>query len=220
MMKKLLPYIINSGILLIAFGLYSVLQSIYILPKNMTDRSFAISAAWILLVTVLMIGAMWWVYKFELKQDNPFRFDEKPHFRGKNIVITVVGFFALIAFQIAVSPLMGNQQPENEQTLNQIVTQVNPLFKLLIVFVGPVVEELIFRGFLFNIILKQDKRWAKILAVILGGLLFGLMHEPSFSVYLIVYWGMGIILSGVYVWTKDLRYSIVVHILNNSLSML
>lgn len=219
-MKKFLEIVANTGIILLAFGLYSLLQVLYLLPNDFGSTAYQIKVAGIIIVTLLLVGAMWTIYKYQLKQDNPQGFNQKPHFKWRRLMITLLGIVVMMAMQYAYVIAFGNRQPENQTELNTLMTRSTTLFKILVAFVAPVIEEIILRGMLVNTFFRMNTVFSKIAAVILGGLVFGLLHEPRFSPDLLIYWGMGMVLMTVYLLTKDLRYSMLVHIFNNSLSLI
>lgn len=81
---------------------------------------------------------------------------------------------------------------------------------LSVVVLGPIIEELIFRGILINILKKP---FGKITAVVLQGIFFGLWHrDPVQIVYTAIF---GIFLGVVYLRTNKIKYPIYMHILNN-----
>lgn len=219
-MKKALSYILNIFIIFIALLIYGAVQELYIIPKSVPQSAINQRAPWLILATIVVIAVFWWVYKLQLKRTNPHGFDQKPHFSWKRFGFSLLAFIILIAWQVISSIMMKNTTPENQAELNEIIKNSNWLFNLMIVVVAPIFEEIIFRGFLLNTFFFKDTRANKILAILIGGFLFAFMHEPKISIYLLVYWGMGIVMTWVYVYTKDLRYSMMVHILNNSLSLL
>jgi membrane protease YdiL (CAAX protease family) len=88
---------------------------------------------------------------------------------------------------------------------------------VLAVFVAPLVEELIFRGIVLNYFFKSGPWW---LNVILSGILFGYFHVfQDFQWFaLLQYSLMGIALAVVYKKTKQIQYSMAVHMLNNGIA--
>lgn len=86
---------------------------------------------------------------------------------------------------------------------------------LSVVLIGPIVEEFLFRGVIFNMLKKVNATW---LPIIGSGLLFGLFHvEPIQVVYTSV---MGILLGFVYAKTGRFEICLGIHIANNLLSEL
>ncbi|WP_419154563.1 lysostaphin resistance A-like protein [Weissella bombi] len=88
---------------------------------------------------------------------------------------------------------------------------------VLAVFVAPLVEELIFRGVVLNYFFKKGPWW---LNVILSGLLFGYFHVfQEFQWFaLLQYSLMGVALAIVYKKTKQIQYSMALHMLNNGIA--
>lgn len=86
---------------------------------------------------------------------------------------------------------------------------------LSVAILGPIVEELLFRGIVFRLARNIRRGY---FPIIISALLFGLWHEePVQIVYTFL---MGIVLAMVYDKTKSLFYPILMHVLNNFLSTL
>ncbi|MFD1417927.1 CPBP family intramembrane glutamic endopeptidase [Companilactobacillus keshanensis] len=124
------------------------------------------------------------------------------------VAIVVVGYFS------GFFPESDNQKIVLDQlhgnTINTILTTV---------FLGPVAEELIFRGLIAKLFFPKitDKRTA-FWYILVSSLAFGLAHVTSFSLTVIPYILMGVILALAYVRFGDIRYSIFLHFLNNLIS--
>jgi len=85
-----------------------------------------------------------------------------------------------------------------------------PMFTL-----GPVAEELFFRGFLYNALRQRLSFWA---AIILQALVFTLVHYRcpwTHFVELMTVFIAGVVLAGVYAWRKTLWSPIALHALKN-----
>ena len=86
---------------------------------------------------------------------------------------------------------------------------------LLVAFVGPVVEELFFRGGILRVLLRTCRRpWV---AIVVSGLVFGLIHMNPAQVVFASF--AGILLGWLYWRTRSLIPCMVVHVLNNSFSV-
>ncbi|MDY2987048.1 MAG: type II CAAX endopeptidase family protein [Peptoniphilus sp.] len=86
---------------------------------------------------------------------------------------------------------------------------------LSIVFLGPLFEEILFRGIVYNFL---EKYKSGLFPVIISGVLFGIWHAQAVqSIYTAV---MGIVLGYVYMKTKNLFYPTLLHMLNNLYSTL
>ena len=85
---------------------------------------------------------------------------------------------------------------------------------LLMAVVGPMVEELFFRGAIERALLRRYKPWV---AIVASGLIFGIIHvNPAQVVYASL---AGILLGWLYWRTRSLVPCMVVHVLNNSFSV-
>lgn len=78
-----------------------------------------------------------------------------------------------------------------------------------VVIVAPIVEELMYR-FILNNSLKE---YGKLSSLIVSSFLFGIVHCQFYQIMPAM--AAGIILSLIYFKTNDIRYSIIVHMLNN-----
>lgn len=82
--------------------------------------------------------------------------------------------------------------------------------------IGPISEEILFRGVVFKLLERAVKKPA--FAIIVSGVAFGVWHESIIQgVYTAV---MGVVLGYVYYKTKDIRMSILIHVFNNVSSTL
>lgn len=85
---------------------------------------------------------------------------------------------------------------------------------LLVALVGPVVEELFFRGAIERTLLRKYKPWV---AIVVSGLIFGIVHmNPAQVVFASL---AGMLLGWLYWQTRSLIPCMVVHVLNNSFSV-
>jgi len=85
-------------------------------------------------------------------------------------------------------------------------TAIIAAFAVFACVLAPFVEEIAFRGFLFNAILRYAPLW---LAVALSGLLFALAHQTGSA--LLPLWSVGVILALVYHRTGTLGASMIAH---------
>ena len=85
---------------------------------------------------------------------------------------------------------------------------------LLVALVGPVVEELFFRGGILRVLLGKYKPGV---AIVVSGLIFGIIHmNPAQVVFASL---AGMLLGWLYWRTRSLIPCMVVHVLNNSFSV-
>ena len=215
-MKTFLRFLGNLATVIIAFVLYTLLQLGYAQKK--VNLLFAVILADL---TVAVIYWMYWIYKRELKQENDWFFNAKPHWDARRVIISVAAFFALVIFQVAYIKLVGgNTVSQNQAELDEVRKVASPMFNILLIVVGPICEEFIFRALFFNTFFPADNTLNKWVGIVASGFVFAYGHDPMFSKFIYLYWVMGMILAWTYVETKDIRYSILTHMLNNHLSIL
>lgn len=108
-------------------------------------------------------------------------------------------------------------------TLLQILTDIMgvELFNFYAIFVGPVLEELTFRGAIMNYCYNMSRK-----GFIISNILFGFVHsmnEPSIGIFIrstLLYSLLGGIVSYIYYGTKRIEYSVLIHMLANFLSVI
>ena len=110
-------------------------------------------------------------------------------------------------------PSSSNQISLNE-TIEMIGRQELPYFLLIVCFIGPIAEELIYRGVLMTTFFKNSPWYGDIL---LSAIIFGCIHIDFALTPLafFIYASGGLILALLYRMTKNLYYPIVLHILIN-----
>lgn len=208
----------------VLFGLYMIAEMIVMIPTIATKGKA--STVLVALVFAIVFGSLIYLlattYQYYLKRD-PEGFG--PHaptretwqFMGKMVLtLALVQVFSGIAIS-----LHWTAESQNQDALMQVLQQA-PLTMVLIAVVGaPPVEELLFRGLLMHSFgsLKDKRRlWA---VSIISSVVFGLMHAgPSEPLNMMVYIAMGAVFTMTYVKTKDIRYSIALHFLNNFIALM
>ena len=165
------------------------------------------------LVTFVMFGL--WYYFRENKY--PFRPNYKIAFSKKNVVaILGIGIFGQLGVQLIMSVvrmiLPGIFQ--SYEKLNEMlqIDSVNPILMLAIVCVlGPLSEELLFRGMIYAKLRRSFTIWP---AAIFSALAFGLFHGNVVqAIYATLF---GIVLAYVYEKTQTIWGSCLLHVIFNS----
>lgn len=123
---------------------------------------------------------------------------------------------AIVTFASNVVPPKG--ELPIEQLLQERTTAM--LFALMSVAVAPLVEETLFRGFLYPLVARS---FGVGTSIVFTGLIFGLLHAPQlngawFQVGLLI--GVGIVFTIARAATKTVAASFVLHISYNSLQVL
>ena len=110
-------------------------------------------------------------------------------------------------------PSSSNQISLNE-TIEMIGRQELPYFLLIACFIGPITEELIYRGVLMTTFFKNSPWYGDVL---LSAIIFGYIHINFTLTPLafFIYASGGLILALLYRMTKNLYYPILVHIFIN-----
>lgn len=217
-MRKIWHYLGNIAGAVLAFALYMVLEVFYFAPQRIHLGNMRVFVT--ALVTVVILFVIAYLYRQQLKEENLWGFNEEPHWDMRRMGIAIIGFILIVIGSIVMLKLVGGGMSENQQSLNRVEQNNAGLFKILVIFIAPFCEETIFRGMFFNIFFTRPTRLNKWLGIIASGFLFGYMHDPMLSKYILVYWVLGIVLAWVYTTTKDLRYSMLVHMCYNALGFI
>jgi membrane protease YdiL (CAAX protease family) len=136
------------------------------------------------------------------------------------IVTALLGAIAMYAVTIGVASIeyaFTHQKPSDAATTLFAGTRDPRLafgFAVLAIAIAPFVEELAFRGFLFNTILRYAPVW---LAATLSGIVFGLSHG-SVSAFLPLA-GSGVVLAYVYYRSGSLAASMLTHAVFNAVNV-
>ncbi len=88
------------------------------------------------------------------------------------------------------------------------------MFMLCAVLIAPITEELMFR----KVLIDQTRKYGDGSAILLSGLLFGLMHG-NFTQFFYTF-ALGCFLAFIYVRTGRVRYTVTLHVMVNSLGTL
>ena len=140
--------------------------------------------------------------------------------KGKTLLLWVIGLIAIIISGF----LFIHGTSDNENALNIMMSNISAkqllIFQLIVIFVGPLNEEMMFR----EVIIGQLSRYLpKTLLLILSSAFFAYLHIPSLSAWpqAIPYFANGLILGIVYIkGGNNVLASYGLHVINNLLSSL
>ncbi|TLQ03363.1 CPBP family intramembrane metalloprotease [Pediococcus stilesii] len=125
-------------------------------------------------------------------------------------------YIASVFISMKLSKLSANQARLNDIQMNAPWTAFISLG-----LAAPIFEELLFRKMFFGMFFKSlEKQSTLIMGVLLSSSLFALAHNPAFELTTIPYFLAGIILSLLYATTGKLRYSIIIHAINNIIGLI
>ncbi len=189
------------------------------------SKGFDVSAMFYTLANLLpvFLSAMLFIY-FD---KNSFKYDFK-RFKANwqsHLAKIVGGYFLVLGVLFLTSYILQilgvTDTSQNELTIRsmfeQDALQIFFLFMLLCVCT-PIVEEVVFRKVIYNFV---EPRTNKVIAIIVTGAVFGLMHVISYGDFIqaLPYIGMGFVFGYIYFWSeKNIWVTIGVHVINNGVS--
>ena len=135
--------------------------------------------------------------------------------KGKEINTIIIGFIVIMSAKMIIGSFI-TQQTANDAAIEKLFKiSVNTSFMMVFMtaIAAPVVEELVFRGFLMDYFFTDQP----IFAILLSGLIFGSIHASTNFISWLMYVVMGIILAATYNKEKNLAANISLHFLNNLL---
>lgn len=118
----------------------------------------------------------------------------------------------------------GNTTTVNQEIITKISEHVNLIYMFfMVVFLSPIIEEILFRGLPLFFKAKNDKFNSTtfiVIRLILFSLLFGSLHNPKNLVELLAYSSSGFFMGLSVMLTNRLETSLGIHILNNLIGFL
>lgn len=168
----------------------------------------------LILVSIILVL----VYHLELKYKNNWEFKQRIKLNWRSLAIAIGGFVIIAISQFIIMHLL-SKPSANQTGIANIIKNTGQIFDINLIIIAPIAEELIFRGMFFNTFFTKPTTFNFWTGSIINGFLFGYIHA-GLSVQISSYWIMGIIFSMVYLYTKDIRYSMLTHILNNALAVI
>ena len=163
---------------------------------------------------IIFVGVMLLLYKEAFGKKEKL---DKDKFLNYFFKFVAISYIVQTIAQALVSRTFGVQTSINQTLFTTLLDQSPILMGVSTAILGPTIEELIFRYSIFRCI-KNKK-----VALIVSSLCFGLLHislNPADLFFIPVYCGMGYLMGKIYLETDDLRYSTIIHILNNSFEVL
>lgn len=214
-MAKIKLYGWRAVKLCLLFGLIELPQFALYLPKLLLK--YVNGPIVYILTWMIFVGgyvAVTFILFTYLQQRHPERkIIWKP--KGKEINTIIIGFIVLMAAKMIIGSFM-TQQTANDAAIEKLF-RISVNTSLMMVFMtaiaAPIVEELVFRGFLMDYFFTDQP----VFAILLSGLVFGSIHSSTNLISWVMYVVMGIILAATYNKEKNLAASISVHFLNNLL---
>lgn len=220
--------IINILIIIVmAFGIQiPAALSIIALPLSLKLNDWY-TIALSMLVLGIALFIVWGVRSYYL-----YRTYENQYLkmRVQDIFKNIGFFFLAIICSIASNALMfiftGATGTENEKqiddSLNSLMDKSHlPHFSIVLVtilcicFIGPYLEELVFRGIIKETLFMKSRFW---LPLIISSMIFGSLHISTNIFSYGLYFLMGCVLYIAYDRRRNIKDSMMVHMLNNSIT--
>ncbi|MGM0216880.1 lysostaphin resistance A-like protein [Enterococcus sp. AZ109] len=102
----------------------------------------------------------------------------------------------------------------NDQALQSMAGETSGLLMFFAMgIMAPVIEEIVFRGFVFKFFFREKP----IFAYLLSSLLFTLVHMPTDLISFVTYGSLALVMGFVYFKTRRMEMSILTHFINNIL---
>ena len=187
----------------------------YFLPKNViadvAGLWLAIGFTVAVIVSYYCLRPDWQKWKAEGRQTDPMD-------TLKWIGIGIVLLYALLIGVNLIDAWMagGIENVAKSQNTDQIIQaiQVIPLLQVMVVLLGPIMEEFLFRHILFG---NLSSKLGFFFSFILTGALFGLIHQDN---KFLIYVAMSFVFSLVFVKTRRIIAPIAIHVFNNGIVVL
>ncbi|MCR5808347.1 MAG: CPBP family intramembrane metalloprotease [Clostridiales bacterium] len=202
-----------SILFLISFALYIGLSFVVglALPKDGSDDLLFLLSSVAVSVPAFLIPAV------VFRRKNRFPFAPMPRF--SHILLAVIIGVGCIIMNVALSNLtnalyFGIEVDSNSTSSDTIMNLASWNMVLSLAIIPPLSEEFIMRGAL----LESWRRYSPFGAAIITALLFALLHlAPS---YFLVYLGIGLLLACVYLITRNVWLTVIIHFVNNLATVL
>lgn len=193
--------------------IYSVAQESYVYSKgNAQNLVLAI------LLSGVSISVLELFYNGLLRLSNTWDLGQKK-LKGNDFLIALGGLVIILLLQLMGAAFGAGHTSDNQEALNKLMRTSGKQIYAMLCLLAPICEELIYRGFFFQVLQLKKGKFEKIVGVILSGLLFAFVHDPNFDVFFISYFLMGAVLAGLYAWTENLTVSMTAHALNNIIAV-
>lgn len=205
--------------------LMQVLPLLVLLLGGM-GKSMAAQAVAALLFTVAAVAMCRLCLQLYRKQADGYFQDWQSRFSGKKL-LWAAGYIALM---LATNPLyemlmaaLGLESSvdnlQNQRMVMEMLQRAPLTMTAYIVLFAPILEELLLRGIFFQSFGSIENRAKRWLLLVLSAFVFGSLHSPPVHYDFLLYFAMGLVLGAAYLHTKDLKYPVLIHMVNNALGL-
>jgi len=204
MVKKLYPTYSQSIWLLLMLIPFTMVGVVILMIFHLMDDTVALS-----IVYTLSLGlTIWW----GLKNRKSYSFKRAPF----SISMLLVTFLLLMSFHFVTEPVLDLlPQPEGLIKMMTEMAQYPALMFLTLVLLGPILEELLFRGIILDGYLKN---YSPLMSALVSGFLFALVHGNLTQGVGAFF--MGLVVGLLYWRVRSLIFCILLHMLINFVAFL
>lgn len=179
---------------------------------------FSIKIAYMIAYETFMIGIIVWLFHSKLKKDFVDLKANHMNYYSKYFKYWLLALLIMMISNLLIMKFTGNEVASNEQAVQSLFEQ-SPLYIFFsAVIFAPIVEELVFRQGIRNLVPS------KVLFIIVSGLVFGGLHVISSDMaslselfYLIPYCAPGMIFAYILAETDNIFVSMGLHFMHNGL---
>lgn len=195
-----------------------LIQQITLIPLESTINIPEKGVQLVLTIITIMLQAVFFFAVYKISER--YSWKNKKVSRKKFFILLTVGIISVIIIQCGTSWLQnaGIITESRDQNIALHVFEENPVgFYILVCFLGPISEELIFRGFLINkfINIFGYSITSKIISAICSSLIFAAMHNQNSLINFFPFMLVGILLSTLYIQSEKIIIPVIVHICLN-----
>ena len=180
------------------------------------------SVKWFLALayTVIVAFLITWLWKWYQKGVPAEHQHQKIGWKDFGIVMLfyLAGRVVAVGGTVLNQLVSGNQMSMNDQAIFGLTAGLKEgflpftiCFLLAIGIIAPIIEELVFRGLASQIFFSGGNKW---LAAIVTSLIFGILHATNLIEW-IMYTGLGVVIYLAYARRRNIKDSILLHMLNN-----
>lgn len=223
MLEKIKKYDFKNALLgILAIVAYFLLNSIQLLPfklagVDINQLSTTIKIAYLLIYELLMMAIIILIFSKKIKRDFNDLLKNHKEYYSEYMKFWLIGLGVMLVSNSFIIFGLGNEIAENENAVRSLF-KISPLYIYLSsVIFAPVVEELVFRQGIRNILGRN------IVFIIVSGMLFGGLHvvtsmtSPIDILYIIPYSSLGIAFAYMLYKTDNIFVSMGFHFLHNGL---
>ena len=173
--------------------------------------------------TFLFLGIMSFIFFYDWYRDG---IDKWKKNSSKTLLLVLIMFLVKLILTTIASIPLGIFYPDYESINSnniELVVKTFPIFISIISIgiLGPIVEETVFRGILVG---KLKEYIPSTICVIISSVLFMFLHVRAITtqelLYCLPYFVTGILYSIIFLKTKNITISMMLHIINNLLPLI